>query len=250
MAPLPLKLRRVAGADEFIELSMKPGSWERNGIPEHGCWMRKSSFEEIIASGGQYDADDIIRGLMDWLDVTDDPLPAIATLRKMLDRHYPADDRTSATCHFADENGVDRRFMVGPIDLEAELVTWQRDSFIFALGQPSTDEPGRIVIGAPYPLPLDAALKVLGLAMVSFMEAPFDSFAGAIRLAGSTGNFYALDRGELTTHHWPHGLGRRERERQIFDCSDELYPLPTPDEWLAPRQVAMLVGVASGYLRF
>jgi hypothetical protein len=226
---------------------MKPGSWEKHGIPEHGCRVRTAAFEDMIARGGTYDADELIRGLMDWLDVTDAPAPAVDTLRMMIDRHYPPDGRKQATCRFVDENGVDRSFIVGGVDPALELVTWQRDNLVFALGQASASERGRIVVAAPLPLPLSAALRILGIGMERFMDAPFDSFAGAVTMSGSTGNFYAWERGELTTSHWPHGLGRRVEKGCVVDCSDELHPLPT-GSWLPPCQVAMLVAIAAGYL--
>jgi hypothetical protein len=252
MDPVPeaprdrLRLQPGREAGEFIELALKPGSWERHGIPEQGCWIRSSSFAKALSKGGASDADDLIHGLMDWLDVTDDPLPAIATLRQLLDRHYPPDGRCSATCHFADETGGDRRLLVGEIAKGAELVSWQRDGLAFALGQASTSEPGRIVIAAPFPLPLSAALRILALAKQTDMEAPFDSFHGGVTMSGATTNFYAWERGELTTCHWPHGLGMRKRGDQILDCSHELYPLPEAG-WLAPNQIAMLVAIAAGY---
>lgn len=241
-----MKLRAGNQLAEFAELRMKPGIWATHGIPERGCWIRANALEEMLAAGGGYDADELIYGLMDWLDVTDDPLPAFATLGKLLDRHYPPDGRTHATCHFADEAGVDRRFLIGAVETGSALVTWQRDNLIFALGQASTAEPGRIVIAAPRPLPLTAALRILGLGMKTFMTEPFDSFQGAITMSGATGNFYAFERGELTTCYWPHGLGIRERNGQVEDCSDEIHPLP-PAGWLAPNQIAMLVGIAAGY---
>ncbi|NTZ43209.1 hypothetical protein G7A66_08920 [Altererythrobacter sp. SALINAS58] len=234
---------------EFMELRMKPGTWQAHGIPEKGCWIRRSRLEEMLAGGGEYDADELIYSLMDWLDVTDDPLPALATLSRLLDRHYPPDGRTHATCHFADETGGDRRFLIGAVDKASALVTWQRDNLIFALGQASSAERGRIVIAAPRPLPLNAAQRILGLGMQNFMMEPFDSFQGAITLSGATGNFYAAENGEVTTCYWPHGLGIREQNGQAVDCLHELHPLPSAG-WLAPNQIAMLVGIAAGYAKW
>lgn len=229
-----------------MELVLKPGSWDKHGIPERGCRLRISAFEAMIARGGGYDVDELIRGLMDWLDVTDEPAPAVFTLRQMLGRHYPPDGREQASCRFQDEDGVNRSFIVGAVDPAGELVTWQRDNLIFAVGQASTDQPGRIVIAAPYPLPLAAALRILATGMEWFMDEAFDSFGGAVRMSGSRANFYAWHNGELTTCHWPHGLGKRDQSGVITDCSAELHRLPATT-WLAPNQVAMMVAIAAGY---
>ena len=79
------------------------------------------------------------------------------------------------------------------------------------------------------------------------MLEPFDSFSGAVAMSGKTGNFYAWQAGAAATGHWPHGLGRRMQKGQIIDCSDELYELPQAG-WMAPNQIAMMVGIAAGYL--
>lgn len=243
----PPKLQPGKDLGDFIELSMKPGSWDKRGIPEQGCRIRTETFHELVASDGAYSPGVLIRGLMDWLDVTDDPAPAISILRQLLARHYPPDEREHAGCHFEDMNGLPRSFTVGAIDPEREVVTWQRDNFVFALGQANFAKPQRIVVAAQTPLPLSGALRILAIAMETFMEAPFDSFQGAVTMSGATANFYAWERGELTTCYWPHGLGRREEQGQLVDCSHELYPLPRTD-WLAPNQVAMLVAIAAGYV--
>jgi hypothetical protein len=243
----PFRLQPGKDTDEFVELTLKPGSWERNGIPGQGCRLRRQALEELLDNGGGYGADDLILGLMDWLDVTDDPMPAAATLRQMLGRHYPPDGRGHATCHFVDEHGFRRRFGVGLVDLSSALVAWQRDGLVFAVGQASSHEPGRMVIAAPLPLPLKAARLILALAAETDMKAPFDSFDGAVTVSGRTANFYAWEAGELATCHWPEGLGMRQREGTLVDCRHELHPLP-PDDWIAPNQVAMMIAVAAGYV--
>jgi hypothetical protein len=243
-----VKLQAGSDIDEFVELNFKPGSWDKEGIPEQGCRIRQSTLEKLMGGGSHCDADELIYGLMDWLDVTDEPEPALATLRQLLDRHYPSDGRTAGRCRFVDEHGVDRTFRVGPVDRSQDVITWQRDAWVMALAQPSKEEDGRIVVAAPGPLSLSVATRILALTMERFMDAPFESYQGAIRMSGSTANFYAWERGQTTTCHWLHGLGSQEREGHLLDCSSELFPLPEHG-WLAPNQVAIMVGVAAGYLR-
>jgi hypothetical protein len=192
--------------------------------------------------------DDLIYGLMDWLDVTDDPEPALATLRLILDRHFPPDGRLSARCRFLDEIGVDRILHVGPIDSDEDVVAWQRRSWIIALAQPSQEEEGRMVVGAPAPISLNVAQRILSLGMTSFMMEPFDSYIGAQTMSRSTSAVYAWEAGEVTTCHWEYGLGNRVEGDHIVDCSDEVDSLPS-DGWLAANQLAMQVANAAGYLK-
>ncbi len=231
--------RIPAGKDagEFAELRFKPGYWEKAGIPEHGCRIRQSALEQLLEQRGSYEVDDLILGLMDWLDVTDDPGPALATLRQLLDRHYPADQRTSGRCRFVDEHGVDRVFHAGPVELDQPLVAWQRRDWIIAAAQPST-EAGRLVVGAPQPISLNTALRIFSVSMLNYMGEPFDSFIGAQTACGSTAVFYRWEAGAVTPTRWDEGLAEEAKHSLGVDLC-----------WLAPNQVAMQVAIAAGYLK-
>lgn len=239
-------LRRGSGADEFIELVFKQGSWESEGIPEGGCRIRQQRLEALISAGGRFAAEDAIHGLMDWLDVTDDPSPAMATIRSLLDRHFPQEGRTTANCHFIDEKGVDRGLTIGPVDRSGDVVSWQREGLVFAVGQPSEEEPSRLVVELLHPLPLRGALKILALSVLRFMGEPFDSFQGAVSMAGATSNFYAWQSGQLTTCHWPLGLGIREVEGRLTDCSSELLGV-SGETALSPNQVAIMIAISADH---
>lgn len=222
---------------EFVELRFKPGFWEKGGIPQEGCRMRQSALEQILERRGSYEVDDLILGLMDWLDVTDEPGPALVTLRQLLDRHHPADQRKSGRCRFVDEQGVDRVFHAGSIELDQPLVAWQRRDWIIAAAQPST-EAGRLVVGAPQPISLNTALRILSVSMLNYMGEPFDSFVGAQTACGSTAAFYRWEAGEVTPTRWDDGLEADAKDSFQGD-------LP----WLPPNQLAMQVAIAAGYLK-
>lgn len=241
-----MKLAAGEGADQFIELRFKPSAWERQGLPEQGCRVRSETFERIVAQGGQYEIDDLIYELMAWLDVTGDPQPALLTLRQMLDRHYPDDGRLTARCRFLDEFGVDRIFHVGPIDRAASLVSWQRKNWVIALAQPSSEE-GRMIVGAPAPISLNVAQRIMSLSMLRFMDEPFDSFEGAQTTSRSTASYYSWEAGAVTTINWEYGLGLRLAGGNLAFCSDEV-ALPPSDGWLAPNQLVQMVAIAAGYL--
>ena len=80
---------RADKGDDFIELTFKPGTWDAKGIPERGCRMRRSMFQQLVVQGGPYSEVHLIAGLIDWLNVAEDPEDARAVLQALLDRHYP-----------------------------------------------------------------------------------------------------------------------------------------------------------------
>ncbi len=224
--------------DAFIELRFKPGSWKASGIPEVGCRVRISTLDRLLQQQGASYINELILGLMDWLDVTDQPAPALLTLRRLLNRHHPEDGYQTGRCCFRDEYGVDRTFHVGPIELSLPLVTWQRRDWIVAAAQPSA-EAGRIVVGAPQPISLKTALHILSVAHLNDMGEPFDSFVGAQTSCGRTGTFYSWEVGEVTPIRWDAGLDE--------DASASLKRGRPEAVWLPPNQLALQVAIAAGY---
>lgn len=228
---------------EFAELQFKEGTWLTCGIPERGCRMRISMLERLIAGGGGYEIDDLIYGLMDWLDTTNSPVPALNTLKLMLDRHYPADGRSSARCQFAETTGLVHIFhAASELDCTGPTVSWERLGSVFAVGRPS-DEQRRMAVAAPAPISLDVANSIFAHSMTSYMMSPYDSFAGAWASCGRTANFYRQKSGQLTANCWEHGLGIRKLNGELV--RDPAYsPITT---WLAPRQLAIQVAIGAGF---
>lgn len=72
-----------ATAPEFVELRLSQEAAERQGIPRSGLWMRQEALEAIIERGGQYSIDDLIYGLLDWLQHTDNTV-TVSNLRALL----------------------------------------------------------------------------------------------------------------------------------------------------------------------
>ena len=234
------------GAAQFIELTFKPGTWDRRGIPERGCRLRTKAMERIIANGGSYEIEQLIHGLMDWLDVTNDPGPALQTLRQLLDRHYPDDGRSHARCRFAPEAGGDFIFDIASrLECSGPLVAWQRRQWVIALAAAGEDA-GRMMVGAPAPISLSVAQSIHGHSIMNFMLEPFDSFEEARASSIKTGSYYSWDAGQATLVDWNCGLGLTTRDDELVENSMLVRPPETG--WLAPNQLAIQVAIAEGYL--
>ena len=236
-------------ADEaagFMELRFEPGMWASQGVPEAGCRMRTEAMERIIANGGAYQIEQLIYGLMDWLDVTDDPKPALETLRLILDRHYPDDGHSHARCQFAPEEGGEYIFHAArSIDCASPMVAWQRRQWIIALGTASK-EHGRMVVGAPAPVSLQVARSILGHSLTTFMLEPYDSYSGARATSSKTGSYYSWEAGQATVIDWEFGLGLTLRDHELVE--EENLAKPPLTGWLPPNQLAIQIAVAEGYL--
>ena len=239
-----MKLPTKQGIDEFIELRFKARCWDLIGIPERGCRIRQSSLEQARARGGRILPVDLIKGLMDWLDFTDDVAPALMTLRQLLNRHYPPERQAHARCHFVDEHGTDRLFLAGRVNPERPLVAWQRREWIVALAQPAV-ETSRMVVAAPQPLSLDAARSILAHSTCNYMNEPYDSFRGAQTSAGGTGAFYGWIEGAVTPIRWDDGL-----DTHTLAQLGKLGSMPSSNSpwWLSTNQLAVQVAIAGGFL--
>ncbi len=241
-----MRLPEGEEAGRFTEFRFKAGAWERHGVPEQGCRVRPETLDRILSQGGHCEVDELIYELMAWLDVTDDPEPALRTLRQMLDRHYPDDGRITARCRFLDEFGVDRVFHVGPVDRATNIVSWQRKEWVIAIAQPA-EEQGRMIVGAPAPISLEVAQRILSLSTLRFMDEPFNSFEGAQTTSRSTGSYYSWEAGSVTTISWEYGLGLTLENGALKFCSDQV-ALPPSEGWIAPNQLVQMVAIAAGYL--
>ena len=233
-------------AAKFMELTFKPGTWDDRGIPETGFRLRTAAMVPILASGGSCQVEQLIHGLMDWLDVTDDPEPALQALRQMLDRYYPDDGRSHARCRFAPDGGGDFIFDVArQIDCDEPVIAWQRRQWVIAVAS-SGAEAGRMVVGAPAPISLAVARSIHGHSLVSFMLEPFDSFEAARATSGKTGSYYSWEAGQATLVDWQHGLGKTMHDNALI--VSEALAGPPEGGWLAPNQLAIQVAIAEGYV--
>ena len=104
-----------------------------------------------------------------------------------------------------------------------------------AVAAPAKEE-GRMVVGAPGPLSLETANRILAFSMLTYHGEAYDSFAGVRAHAGRTSQFYAWDQGSVTTLRWDHGLGLKLVDGELLYDGDAYEPLPPAAPWLAPAR--------------
>lgn len=236
-------LPRQSEADEFVELHLKPAVLAERGLPDGAYPIRRETLESLIASGGDVQIHDMLRGLMDWLDETDEPEQATDLIREILRVHFPDNGERKASCTFQSEYGHLHRFLIGKVDPSAPVIAWQRRQWLMMVAAPSTAEPGRLLVAAPRAISRRTAQSVVNLSCPIYMGEPTDSFAMAVASSRGTSSVYSWERGQTTLIGWEYGLGAR-----IIDGELRHAPNLLPDhEWLAPNQLAVLVAIGADY---
>lgn len=238
-----LSLPGQAEADQFVELLFKPASLAERGLPSGPYPIRREALDRLIASGGDLPTEAIVRGLMDWLDVTDDPRQATDMIHEILRVHCPDDGKRGASCTFQNEYGQLHRLLLGDVDTQGPLVAWQRRNWLMMVAAPSAVEPGRFLVAAPRAISSQTAQAVVDLSCPIYMGEPTDSFAMALASSRGTSSFYSWERGQTTLIEWEHGLGAT-----MIDGTIQHRPNLLPgDDWLAPNQLAILVAIGADY---
>ena len=74
-----------ASRDDFVELVFKSGRSPLGATADCRFWITCTQLDNMIASGGRIETQDLIDGLIGWLRVTDDPHPALDTLRLLFE---------------------------------------------------------------------------------------------------------------------------------------------------------------------
>lgn len=238
-----LMLPRLDEADKFVELHWKPATLTEKALPNGPYPIRRETLESVIASGGEVQIHDMLRGLMDWLDVTDKPEQATTMIHDILSVHYPWDGRREASCTFQSDYGHLYRFLIGDIDTGGPLIAWQRRDWLMMVAAPSEGEPGRLLVAAPRAISRQAARSIVNHSATIDMGEPADSYALALASRGRTSNIYSWAQGQVTLVGWEHGLGT-----SVIDGKLEPSPNMLPDhDWLPTNQLAMLIAIGADY---
>lgn len=240
-------LPRLPEADEFVMINLKERACLEQRIPHVEYPVHRESLDAILQEGGQLSIEILMRGLMQWVDVTDDAFSALTTLRLIMDEHFPPDGEGEGSSQLVDEEGIVHRFRVGSIDFGKPVVTWQRNDLALAFGQASLIEPGRMVVAAPKAISATVAESVVAHSILSYMLEPFDSILGVRSTADSNGSAYKALAGKTYPADWFLGYGISVNGGPDNPV-ESFHDFPPQSEWLAPNQVAVMVAIGAGYV--
>ena len=189
----------------LVEIHLKPQPLASYGLPDIAYPVPTANLQAALADNGELPLAVILHGLQqrsrdgeaNWQQME----PAMDRLTQLL---APKDDREVISAA-----GDNWWLEIGPVDLEAKLVTVQRgDSLIAAI---TAREDGRLRVAVFRPLDAKSAEYVIGLGQSPHPEHGVcmreNNWEYALDCSAGNGNFYAADRGEAYLSYWEKGLG-------------------------------------------
>lgn len=209
---------------DFVELQLAPEVLARLGLPDIGYPVPL----EALLLGLQQRSSDAGRDFRRYE-------PAMARLATLL---APADDHRESVTVKGDGWWLE----IGPVDLEGEVVTLQRDYEILAAISPRAD--GRLRAAVFRPLDASSAAKLRALAQRPDPDGRVcghaDNWQYARDIAAAPGQRYVAESDRAYLSDWPHGVGTlHDQTASPVYLVDRL---PTPRR---PAEVAIELGLQS-----
>jgi hypothetical protein len=222
---------------DFAELHLKPAFLARHALPDLGYPIPLLIIPEVLAASNALP----LELLLFWLqqasrDASRDFRryePAMARLAQLL---APADDLSETASVQGDEWWLE----LGPVDLDGELVTIQRDDELVAAIKPRAD--GRLRVAVYRPLDASSAASLINLSRhpdedgkVNLRDNHWEYAKDA---SCSMGQVYAAEAGDSYLSYWQFGMGI------LHDRSES--PVFRPQRTLTsrrPAEVATELGI-------
>lgn len=189
-----------------VDIQLKPEALQRYGLPDITYPIPVTHLEQLLSDGGELPFDLLLHGLQqksqggnaDWQTLE----PAMTRLAELL---APADDQREAVVAMGDNWWLE----IGHVDLQSEIVTIQRQSFLIAAI--ARREDGRLRIAVFRPMDAKSAEYLLSLSQnpdpvhgVCMRE---NNWEYALDASAGMGNTYAAEAGEAYLSYWKKGLG-------------------------------------------
>jgi len=189
----------------LIELRFKPERLAINGLPDIAYPLTMDALQRAIGSEGELPYADMLFGLQlrsredtaDWKALE----PALDRLAELI---APDDPR-----EVIDVAGDNWWLEIGPVDLDKEIVTIQRNDLLIAAICPRED--GRLRVATYRPLDARSADMLMGLSVnphpdygVAMRE---NNWEYALDNSVGMGNDYACEQGRAYCSWWEHGIG-------------------------------------------
>jgi len=214
---------------DFAELRLKPALLERYALPDIGYPVPVERLVDLLTTDHNLD----LAELLFWLQQASREAsrdfrryePAMARLAQLL---APADDLSETASVQGDEWWLE----LGPVDLDGELVTIQRDDELVAAIAPRAD--GRLRVAVYRPLDASSAASLMNLSRhpdedgkVNLRDNHWEYAKDA---SCSMGQVYAAEAGDSYLSYWQYGIGI------LHDRSES--PVFRPHRTLTPRRPA------------
>ncbi len=189
----------------FAEIHLKPQALARHGLPDIAYPVPAADLQVVLADDGELPLAVMLHSLQqrsrdgeaDWQQIE-------AAMDRLAHLLAPDEDREVISAA-----GDNWRLEIGPVDLNAELVTVQRgENLIAAI---AAREDGRLRVAVFRPLDAKSTEYLIGLGQVPPREHGVcrreNNWEYALDCSAGSGNFYAADRGEAYLSYWEKGLG-------------------------------------------
>ena len=190
----------------FAELRLKPALLERYALPDIGYPVPVERLVDLLTTDHNLD----LAELLFWLQQASREAsrdfrrfePAMARLAQLL---APADDLSETASVQGDEWWLE----LGPVDLDGELVTIQRDDELVAAI--ATRNDGRLRAAVYRPLDASSAASLIALAQNPHPDGGVcmrdNNWEYAKDASAGMGQVYAAEAGTSYLSYWQFGLG-------------------------------------------
>ncbi|WP_243367336.1 hypothetical protein [Fundidesulfovibrio soli] len=194
-----------AELSEFVELRLKKEMLDHVGLPDINYPVPVDALDSSLENGGNIS----FASLLYWLQVKISPgkqdwkhfKPAMSRLAELVS---PPDDRSEVVAR-SDEWWIE----LGPVDLNSEIVTIQRESELIAAI--SRREDGRLRVATFWPIDSRSAEMLFDLSRIpnpnSGVNMRENNWEYALDASAATGNVYASERGDSYLSYWKFGIG-------------------------------------------
>lgn len=190
----------------LAELHLKPVLRERYGLPDIGYPLPIDRLVAALANDGAIDFAELLFWLQQHSGVAGREFrqyePAMARLAELI---APEDDARDLVTVMGDEWWLE----LGPVDLDAEIVTIQRDDELVVAIAPRED--GRLRTAVFRPLDATSASKLIALSQNPHPEGGVcmrdNNWEYAKDAAAGMGQAYAAEEGAAYLSYWQYGIG-------------------------------------------
>ncbi len=189
----------------WSELHLTPQALQQYGLPDIAYPIRTQSLQQAMANQSNLPLAELLFGLQERCRDGDADWQKLELVIDHLARQVAPDDGRETVTAAGDNWWIE----IGPVDLNAKLVTIQRGDFLIAAI--SRRDDGRLRVSVYRPLDAKSAEYITGLGLLPDPQHGVcmreNNWEYALDSSAGNGNFYAAERGEAYLSYWEKGLG-------------------------------------------